>query len=463
MHSFDGQELEAEVVLPSGLWFPESMKHADSMLSFSSLVACARQRFGQLSDPRNRVTHDSYPLVDAVTSALAMFHFQDPSLLQFQKALEDSERVSNLSTMFQVSKVPKSTQMRTLLDGVLPGEVLPVFDDVFRQVDAGKMLHKFRCLSGRYLFLLDASEYFGSKKCSCPGCLQAERKDGTVRYHHNILQCVLAKPGFPQVLPITAEEIRQEDGKVKQDCEINAAMRLIPRLVTSHPHMDIVIVADGLYSHVPFVQLLRHHGLSFNLVAKPDDHVALFEDLKGLREAGAVGSIERIDRKGRRHIYEFCHEVSLRSDAKVKVNWFSYRLINEDGGVGYQNSWITDLRVTAQNVEELVEAGRSRWKIENENFNTLKNQGYHIEHNFGHGKAHLSFVMFLLNLLAFTIHQILELRDVLLQKLYKKIGSRKEMWAQIRTLVNLFVFDSWKYLLTFILDKRLRRSFHLTG
>jgi len=433
------------------------------MLSFSSLVACARERFVQLSDPRKRVTDDSYPLVDAVTSALAMFHFQDPSLLQFQKALEDSERVSNLSTMFQVSKVPKSSQMRTILDGVSPAEILPVFDDVFRRVDAGKLLHKFRCLSGRYLFLLDASEYFSSKKRSCPGCLKAVQQDGSVRYHHNILQVALANPGFPQVLPITAEEIRQLDGKDKQDCEINAAMRLIPRLVASHPHMDIVIVADGLYSHVPFVQLLRQHGVSFILVAKPGDHVALFEDLKGLREAGAVGRIERTDRKGRRHLYEYCHEVSLRSDAKEKVNWFSYRLINENGEVGYQNTWITDLRVTAQNVEELAEAGRSRWKIENENFNTLKNQGYHIEHNFGHGKTHLSYIMFLLNLLAFTIHQILEVRDVLLQKVYKKIGSRKEMWVQIRALVDLIVFDSWKDLLRFILDKRFRRSFQLTG
>lgn len=392
-----------------------------------------------------------------------MFHFQDPALLQFQQALEDSERVSNLSTMFQVSKVPKSSQMRTILDAVLPVEILPVFDDVFRRVDSGKILHKFRFLSGRYLFLMDTSEYFSSKKRSCPSCLQAKQQDGSVRFHHNILQVALAKPGFPQVLPITAEEICQEDGKNKQDCEINAAKRLIPRLVASHPHMDIVIVADGLYSHVPFVQLLRNHGLSFILVAKPDDHAALLEDLKGLREVGAVGGIERTDRKGRRHLYEYCNEVSLRSDAEMKTNWFSYRLINEDGKLGYENSWITDLRVTAQNVEELVEAGRSRWKIENENFNTLKNQGYHIEHNFGHGEKRLSFVMFLLNLLAFTIHQILELRDVLLQRLYKKIGSRKEMWVQIRTLVNLFVFDSWIFLLSFILDKRLRRSFHLTG
>ena len=109
--------------------------------------------------------------------------------------------------------------------------------------------------------------------------------------------------------------------------------------------------------------------------------------------------------------------------------------------------------------ESPLEAGRCRWKIENEGFNTLKNQGYHLEHNFGHGEKSLSYVLFLLNLLAFTIHQILEIRDKLLQKLYEKIGSRQELWGHIRTLVNLFVFESWRYLLTFMLDKRLREAF----
>ena len=270
---------------------------------------------------------------------------------------------------------------------------------------------------------------------------------------------VLAKPGLRQVLPIGAEEVSRQDGTTKEDCEINAAKRLIPRIVASHPHMDLVLVGDGLYSHVPFVKLLQNYRLSFVLVAKPGDHQALFDDLKGLRENGAVGKLERKDSQGRRHVYEYCNGVSLRSDGVMTVNWFSYQLINKDGNVGYTNTWVTNFKVTAQNVEELVEAGRCRWKIENETFNTLKNQGYQIEHNFGHGKKHLSFVLFLLNLLAFTIHQILEMKDKLFQQLYEKIGSRKELWGNIRALVNMFVFESWNFLMEFMLDRRLRQAF----
>jgi hypothetical protein len=57
--------------------------------------------------------------------------------------------------------------------------------------------------------------------------------------------------------------------------------------------------------------------------------------------------------------------------------------------------------VTAENVVALVAAGRSRWKIENENNNTLKTKGYHFEHNYGHGQQHLSAVLATLILLAY--------------------------------------------------------------
>lgn len=435
------------------------MNTKETALSFSNLVSLARERFENLTDPRKRLDENSYPLCDCMMSALAMFHFQDPSFLKFQQALEDTERKSNLTTLFGVSKVPKSTQMKTIIDGLSPLEVGDVFDDFHLRINGAKLLGKFRFLDGRYLVLIDGSDYFGSDKCCCPNCLQTEHADGTVRFHHKILQMVLAKPGLKQVIPFGAEEVCRQDGTTKEDCEINAAKRGIPRLVSSHPHMDFVIVGDGLYSHVPFVQLLESYHLSYILVAKPGDHQALYNDLKGLREAGAVGKIERKDSQGRLHVYEFCNRVFLRNDGVKRVNWFSYQLINQDGKTGYTNAWITDMKVTAQNVEELVEAGRCRWKIENETFNTLKNQGYQIDHNFGHGKQHLSFVLFLLNLLAFTIHQILEMRDKLFQQLYEKIASRKELWGNIRALVNMFVFESWNFLMKFMLDRRLRQAF----
>ena len=113
----------------------------------------------------------------------------------------------------------------------------------------------------------------------------------------------------------------------------------------------------------------------------------------------------------------------------------------------YHNAWVTDLLPTAANVAHLVRAARARWKIENEGFNTLKNHGYHLEHNFGHGQQHLSEAFFVLNLLAFFMRQIFELLDGLYQQVRAGFSSRREFWSAVRAAFRLFLFPSWDHVL----------------
>ncbi len=431
------------------------MTTSKPILSFDNLISTARERFSLVSDLR-RIASVDYPLNDVLMSGLALFHLQCPSLLRFQKELEEHEKTSNLATIFGVSAVPKNSQMRSALDRVNPDEIRPLLNDIFRLVDEAKILPKFRVFNGQYLGLIDGSEYFSSAKCNCPNCLEKEHAKGPITYHHQILQCMLAKPGFSTVFPLDSEEICKQDGHDKQDCEINAGKRLIERLRASHPHMDIIIVGDGLYSHVPFILLLRKCKFSFLLVAKPDDHVAMMDEIKCLREIGGVGKIEFAGKNGGVCRYEYASKVPLKADCKETTNWFSYVEIDKTGKIVYQNSWVTDLSVTAKNVVGLVKAARSRWKIENEGFNTLKNQGYHVEHNFGHGKKNLSFILFLLNLCAFFIHEILEFCDKLFQKVKEKLGARYAIWERIRSLFNSVILPDWNTLLHLILKKRFQ-------
>ena len=100
------------------------------------------------------------------------------------------------------------------------------------------------------------------------------------------------------------------------------------------------------------------------------------------------------------------------------------------------------------------QGGRCRWRIENECFNTLKNQRYHLEHNYGHGEKNLCFNFYLLTLIAFTFHQIFELTDTLYQTCRLKFKSKREMWSTLRAYVKAFAFDSWEFLLTFSLDPK---------
>ena len=125
------------------------------------------------------------------------------------------------------------------------------------------------------------------------------------------------------------------------------------------------------------------------------------------------------------------------------VNYIHYELTNEKGKVTYRNSWVTNHEINDSNAAKLAKAGRCRWKIENECFNTLKNQGYYLEHNFGHGNKHLSHNMYLLALLAFFFHQIFKLTDPAYQRCRSTTCSKRFLWETFRTLIGFFIFDSW--------------------
>lgn len=254
-------------------------------------------------------------------------------------------------------------------------------------------------------------------------------------------------PGKRQVFPLAPEEVKNTDGRDKQDCEIEAGKRLVNKIRRSHGKLKIIIVGDSLYSKQPFMEELAEEGMRYVLVVKEDDHKLLMEWVTEQRHLKEVSRLEVKDKKGRLHIYEWINEVPLNGNKNTLwVNYFEYWLV--DGGkVTYHNSWVTDFRVGEGNVGELVRIGRCRWKIENETFNTLKNLGYHIEHNFGHGEKHLSINFLLLNLLAFFTHQIFELTDPLYQECRRAFGSRRNLWDHLRSSIHILIFPDWETLL----------------
>ena len=179
-------------------------------------------------------------------------------------------------------------------------------------------------------------------------------------------------PDMKQVLPLAPEEITNRDGTEKQDCEINAAKRLLVKLRKAHPKLPFIIGGDGLFSKQPFINACKQQGMSFILVAKPADHKVLFEYVEEIAAMGEADTLELVDIKKRRHRYRWVNQVPINGSEKADdVNFFDYQMIVGDK-VTYRNSWVTDISANADNIVELVKAGRCRWKIENETFNTLK-------------------------------------------------------------------------------------------
>lgn len=382
-------------------------------------------------------------------SAFALFFLQDPSLLEFQRRFEQQIQSNNLRTVFAIEEIPSDTHLRDVLDEQPATFLHGVFSEYLRRLQRSKQLQRYQFLEQGYLVTLDGSEYFSSENVHCQQCLQRHKSDGRVEYYHQILQPALVHPDLRQVLPLAPQFIRRQDGATKQDCETNAAKRVLQQLRREHPQLKAVVVGDSLYSTMPMIAKLNRHRFSFLLVAKPDDHKSLFQDIEGLRRGARLETLVRPQPKGKRFVYEYVNQIALGADPKSPlVNFVQLCIFNSKGELTYRCSWVTDIELDAQNVEKVVRAARARWKIENEGFNTLKNQGYHLEHNFGHGSQHLSETLFLLNLLAYFVHQIQELVDQVYQLARAGFSSRMEFWNVMRGSFRMLLYASWEEVLS---------------
>jgi Transposase DDE domain len=416
---------------------PRERKH----LSADALFRVVRRGFAAIPDYRLSDTEIS--LTDALMAAFALFSLKSPSLLAF-----DKHRVEgNLGTIYAIDHVPCDTQMREILDPVSPESVRPLFKSVFGQLQRGKALESMRFLEDYYLLALDGTEYFSSKTIHCASCLQKVHRNGSITYYHQMLGAALVHPDQRTVIPLMPEPIVKQDGTAKNDCERNAAKRFIAKLRQDHPHLKFIVTEDSLSSNAPHIETLHAHGLHYILGVKDGDHAYLFEQVQAAEQAGRVTSYERHDRAARVvHRFRFVNDVPLNTSHRdVRVNFIEYWEVGEHKVQHF--SWVTDLRVSQRTVYHLMRGGRARWKIENETFNTLKNQGYHFEHNYGHGTQHLSVVFAMVMMLAFLVDQTQQLCCALFQAVWAKLGSKRLLWERMRALFYDYTLKSMRQLL----------------
>jgi len=250
---------------------------------------------------------------------------------------------------------------------------------------------------------------------------------------------------------VMPEAIKNGDGDKKQDCESKAAKRFIKNLRAAHPRQTFLLAGDGLMSHQPLIENVLENNMNYLFVAKPGDHKYMFEWLNDYAE---LPTTQYTDEKSRTHRFNWKNKVPLHGKANaIDVNYVEYQQINKDGKVTYKNSWVTDIDITQENIIRMAKAGRCRWKIENECFNTLKKQGYNIEHNYGHGSKNLSYNMYLLTLLAFFFHQIFELTDGMYQKCRASYDSKRHLWENLRGTIARLIVESWDQLMDLLLNE----------
>lgn len=112
-------------------------------------------------------------------------------------------------------------------------------------------------------------------------------------YQHQMLGAVIVHPDLKEVIPLAPEPIQKQDGATKNDCERNAAKRLLPKIRRQHPHLKFIVIEDGLASNGPHVRDLIDNGMHFILGVKPGDHAFLFEQVEALRRRGRSPKLSR--------------------------------------------------------------------------------------------------------------------------------------------------------------------------
>lgn len=436
-----------EQILHSEKGLPKPRK----MLSAGALLSGIRNIFQNIPDHRTE-GFSFISIADALMSGLAVFGLKFPSLLQFDQQKEEKQIQNNLKQLYEIKNIPCDTQMREICDGIDPNALRPAFKNIFSELQRGKELESYKFLDGHYIISIDGTGYISSEKVHCDQCCTRISQNGKITYYHQLLGAVIVHPDKKTVIPLAPEPINKQDGATKNDCEQNASKRLLEDLRRDHPHLKIIIVTDSLSSKGPFIRLLQNRDMHFILGVKPGDHAYLFETVAESVQKGTSVEFEVTDDNGIIRKYRFINEITLnKTNNDINVNFLEYWETNK--GKTMHFSWITDFPLSKDNVFMIMRGGRSRWKIENETFNTLKNQGYNLGHNYGHGKKNLTTVFLFLMMLSFLIDQTQEISCSLFQQARQKQGSKRSLWEAIRALFRYFYIESWNDLFMALIYK----------
>jgi len=417
---------------------------------FSDFINVFRTKAKSFPDKREGA-NTTYKIEDIALSAFSIFYMQSPSFLQYQRNMESKEGKSNAQSLFGLDKVPSDNHIRDIMDNVEATKLKPMYDKLLKELKDANILDSYRYMGRFYPVALDGTQYYNSKKICCKKCLTKRHNEKTT-YSHQVVTPIIVSPFKPDILPLMPEFIQNIDGSEKQDCEINASKRWLKK--KSPLELARLLLGDDLYAHEPFCKEIIEKGDSFVFVAKEESHKIMYEHIQFVENTLGLDTKEKIVGKAHEKAiwkYKFVNEVPINGgkDA-LKVNWLELEIVDAKTGERiYYNTFITDIKITKFNVHDIGLIGKTRWKVENENNNTLKTKGYHLEHNFGHGKENLAELLVAMNILAFFFHTVLGFLDENYAKAKAK-RTRERFFNDMETLTAHIYFFSWEILIAFM-------------
>lgn len=429
--------------------------HFRRHLSAPALIETLRGVFSAVPD-RRRAGSVRHSLSDTLGAAFAMFHLKYPSMLAFDTEAHADERlIHNLKCLYGLQSVPSDTQMREVLDEIAPEALRPAFERLHRALQRGKALEDFRGIDGRYTLAIDGTGSFCSTAVGCPHCLVKKRSKGSLtEYSHQAVAAAIVHPEKKgQALVVAVEPITRADGAKKNDCEREAVKRLLDYVACAFGDRRWLISEDALAANGPHIEALAGHQMDFVIGVKPGNSSVFDAEIFRRHAAGELMEWQsETSEEGSVCGYRFALDVPLNASYKeLSVNYLEWWEIDK---VGKQKvfTWVTNLSITPENAPELARTARSRWRVENEVFNVLKNQGYEFGRNYGHGKKYLSSTLAALTMLAFLVDQIQEQACRVYKEARARRGTKRSLWEKMRSAMELFWIGDWGVMMGLMID-----------
>ena len=359
----------------------------DFMMVMNHFFHSLREWILEMDDPRNQ-SYIKYTQADLGYMAILKNICGQHSMREMEENFNKETCIDTLRVLSghkTLEEMPHYDTLNYYLERLSPECLSQLRRKMVTCLIRGKQFNRNRLLGKYWRVILDGTGLFCFKEKHCENCLCMERRtdDGKKEklYYHKVLEAKIVL-SESIVISLGTEFIENETEDVKkQDCETNAAKRLMERIKKNYPRLPICIQGDALYATEPMMKLCRKkYHWAYIFTHKERRQKLLDEGFEWIKSGGIKKVSGLCEEKGRGCYANHVEEVAGK---KESMNVFEYEYEKKDKKEEEHRvrfRWISSLELTERNLEEMIEAARGRWKIENEGFNNQKNGIYRIEH-----------------------------------------------------------------------------------
>lgn len=382
--------------------------------------------FFSVTDPReqDRVT---YSLPSYLFLLSLMFLFRLGSVRQIKYLLNTQSGIENFHKLFGISKLPHNSSINKICRRLNPEEFQKLLTGMPRTLIRKRVLDKKRLFGKYYMIAIDGTWIYTFPERHCEHCLtKTSSKTGKTTYYHMVLEAKLVtRDGFS--LSIMSEFVKNEqENPTKQDCEIKAFHRLAENLKKAFPRLPIILLLDGLFAEGPVFDRCKQNNWEYLVVLKDDDLKTVNTEFRNLKSLNTDNHV-LLRKDGCIQNYDWCNSISYTDSKKREFELNVIECLEKTTKKETKYKTISSLRLNKKNVEKIIQAIRDRWVIENQGFNTQKNHGYNLKHQYSKDFAGMQVFYYLLQF-ADIWEQLVRKSNLITNTSLQAFGSIKNIY-----------------------------------